>query len=260
MEEPEATKEWYVTHEGQQFGPVSIDDLKFEAERGQLNPRLDMVWKNGMDDWIAAGEIEGLFERNAIVSPPADNFTGFVGDESRQDRMASEDRWPGVPRITYIFLSFVLPLLWLTQLNRVINLLASNFSPKISGMLVLVYFAIPVILFLTANLRRLENLGMNRFWIFGNLVPLLNFWVGYREFACPPGYARHKKMDGLGWFLAIIYWFPSIMIAALFAYVLWSAPELLKDEDGTRGARAEEFLRQIQDLRRDYLEQGKPTR
>jgi hypothetical protein len=60
---------------------------------------------------------------------------------------------------------------------------------------VLVYF----------GLMRVWNLGMNRWWYLAMFVPILNLWMGYRCFACPAGYAYHKKMDGPGILLAIIY-------------------------------------------------------
>ena len=56
------------------------------------------------------------------------------------------------------------------------------------------------------TLNRLVNLGMSRWWFLGNFVPILNFWIGYRCFACPAGYAYHKKLDGPGIALAILYW------------------------------------------------------
>eukprot|EP00903_Cladosiphon_okamuranus_P003570 g3568.t1 len=94
MEDPSLTKEWFVTHNGQQFGPVSLDDLKYEAERGELNPRLDMVWKNGMEDWIPSGDIEGLFEKNELAEKEekkkeeaAAQVTDFQPEEEKKKRM-----------------------------------------------------------------------------------------------------------------------------------------------------------------------------
>ena len=47
---------------------------------------------------------------------------------------------------------------------------------------------------------------MSRWWVLAVFAPILNLWVGYRCFACPPGYAYHKKLDGAGVALAILYW------------------------------------------------------
>jgi uncharacterized membrane protein YhaH (DUF805 family) len=75
-------------------------------------------------------------------------------------------------------------------------------------------------------LRRFANLGMSGWWLLGSLVPILNWWVGYRLFACPPGYAMHKKMDGAGIALAILYWLGvalGLAVFALFVVVLIGA-------------------------------------
>ena len=91
---------------------------------------------------------------------------------------------------------------------------------------------VPLIFLIYIGLNRLLNLGMSRWWFLGHFVPLLNFWVGYRSFACPAGYAYHKKMDGVGIALAILYWLAIVAgllaFAALIAVVFGAAgsPEL----------------------------------
>ena len=75
-------------------------------------------------------------------------------------------------------------------------------------------------------LRRFANLGMSGWWLLGALVPFPNWWVGHRLFACPPGYAMHKKMDGAGIALAILYWLGvalGLAVFALFVLVLIGA-------------------------------------
>ena len=63
-------------------------------------------------------------------------------------------------------------------------------------------------------------------------VPILNMWVGFRCFACPAGYAYHKKMDGPGIVLAIFYWLMvllSILIVIAFVALFFGtidSPEL----------------------------------
>ena len=76
---------------------------------------------------------------------------------------------------------------------------------------------VPAHVVFICSLQRLANLGMSRLWILGNLIPILNLWIGYRSFACPAGYAYHKKMDGVGIFLAIVYW---LVVAAAIAVVV----------------------------------------
>lgn len=57
--------DWYYAKGDKQSGPVSAADLKGMAQAGELAP-TDKVWKEGMEEWKAAGTIKGLFP-----SPPA---------------------------------------------------------------------------------------------------------------------------------------------------------------------------------------------
>jgi len=81
--------QWHYAHNGQQFGPVSDQQLKQLADSGQLLP-TDMVWKKGMAQWVKAARIDDLFfglplvptttqeqARPAIVLGPSEKAKGF---------------------------------------------------------------------------------------------------------------------------------------------------------------------------------------
>ena len=53
--------EWHYSRGNEQHGPVSSAQLKEMATAGQLQP-TDLIWKDGMPGWVAAGKIKGLFE------------------------------------------------------------------------------------------------------------------------------------------------------------------------------------------------------
>ena len=57
--------QWYYIKDGQQQGPVAAERLKELASSGQLLED-DLVWQDGIVDWVAAKSIKGLFP----VSPP----------------------------------------------------------------------------------------------------------------------------------------------------------------------------------------------
>jgi hypothetical protein len=227
MEETEPVKEWFVTHDGKQFGPVSKDDLKFEAERGELNPRLDMVWKNGMEDWIPAGEVEGLFKRNeeakAAEEAKETAFTEFKPDISEEEKKIIKGEWTGAGRGTYLFVCYVLPFLWMAGVGYGMGFLEGKVEAGILAIGGLALCLVPLILVIAATLQRFQNLGMSRVWFLGLFVPLLNLWVWYRLFACPPGYAYHKKLDPLGWVLAVLYWLTNIAFVAAVAGAIYLA-------------------------------------
>src|ERR1019366_6235442 len=52
--------EWFYTTNKQQMGPVSWMELHELAQVGILKPR-DLVWSEGMDEWIQASAKKGLF-------------------------------------------------------------------------------------------------------------------------------------------------------------------------------------------------------
>lgn len=236
MEEAEPVKEWFVTHDGKQFGPVSMDDLKFEAERGELNPRLDMVWKNGTDDWIPAGEVEGLFKRNdeakAAEQAKETAFTEFMPEISEEEKKRIKGEWPGVGRGTYFFVCCILPFLWIAGVGFGMKFLEGKVESKLLTIGGLGLCIVPLVLLISATLKRFQNLGMSRAWFFGLFVPFLGMWLKYRTFACPPGYAHNKKLDSLGWVLAILYWIPSLAVLGVTAWIIYLAtnePEKFKE-------------------------------
>lgn len=64
--------QWYYLTDEEPQGPVSAEQLKKLAAAGQLAPD-DMVWKEGMDDWVDASKLKGLFptSKPAAASPKA---------------------------------------------------------------------------------------------------------------------------------------------------------------------------------------------
>jgi GYF domain 2 len=228
---------WFFTREGERIGPVSLSDLRIKAKEGALNPRLDLVWTQGMAEWKPAGEIDGLFERRTATEPqeflaPAADPYAPPQQESVAAQMGKEGNWPGVRRRSYLFAVILLPFLISFGMGLATPLMTSQFGDEITGWIMLGSLALPFIIGIYFGIQRLANVGMSRWWYLGHFVPLLNVWVGYRSFACPGGYAYHKKLDGIGILLAIIYWLcvaiivlSIIAIVALFAGAL-GTPEI----------------------------------
>src|SRR5690606_4727062 len=114
----------------------------------------------------------------------------------------------------YFFTLFVLPLLLNFGAATITVMMKDQFGEELGGYILMGLMILSVLIMLHVSIQRYANLGMSRWWILGNLVPILNIWLGYRSFACPAGYAYHKKLDGIGIFLAILYWL-SFLIAVL---------------------------------------------
>ncbi len=213
---------WFYTRQGERCGPVAYAELQMKAKEAALDPRLDMVWTQGMDAWKTSGEIEGLFEKpkppepKESLAPAADPYTP-PQQTSVAEVMAGEGGWPGARRRSFLFLTMVFPFLWSLGLTFGMALLTEKLGPEIMGVAGMAAAFVPMIVGIYIGLQRLANLGMSRWWYLGNFVPILNFWVGYRCFACPAGYAYHKKLDGAGIALAIIYWL--VLVAAILAAI-----------------------------------------
>lgn len=278
MEDSELKKVWYVTHEGQQFGPVTMEDLKYEADRGELNPRLDMVWNKNMEDWIPSGQIKGIFEKNSETevaavpkveiepetvvetrtATPAEitatqvtetttAVSQFEAEETTENATLIDGKCGGTSRGGFIFICYVFPFLWFFGIVFLAKYLEGKVTPGILGMSMLVATIVPVILAIIVIFRRFKNLGMSIAWFFGLLIPILNVWLGFRLFACPEDYAAHKKLDGIGWFLAILYWLPIVVavLATVFSVVV------LTQSDPTDPYREmiENFIQKIQEFK-----------
>ena len=216
---------WFYSREGERIGPVTFADLQIKASEAALNPRLDMVWTHGMAEWKSAGEIEGLFERRNAPAPteslaPAADPYSPPQQESPENFMAKEGEWPGARRRSFLIATLIFPFVWAFGFAAAAPFLGGRFGPEIMGFAAIGMNFIPFIVGLYFGLQRLVNLGMSRWWYLGNFVPILNFWVGYRCFACPAGYAYHKKLDGAGVFLAIVYWLLIAIVLLAVAAVI----------------------------------------
>ncbi|MCX6878817.1 MAG: DUF4339 domain-containing protein, partial [Verrucomicrobia bacterium] len=213
---------WFYTCEGDRLGPVSFEELKAMAAGSSLNPRLDMVWRQSMDAWKPAGQIDGLFERKSMpvepketLAPPAASI--HPPQQGSRTPMAANVAWPGAHRRSLLLITLVFPFAWEYALNAISPLLVKQFGQALMGKILPAAPLVPLVVLVYFLLKRLMNLGMSRWWCLAVFAPILNLWVGYRCFACPAGYAYHKKMDGPGIALAILYWLIMLLAVLILA-------------------------------------------
>ncbi|MEZ6139017.1 MAG: GYF domain-containing protein [Zavarzinella sp.] len=76
---------WFYSDGEDRFGPVSQAELQQLAEKGQLM-RRDLVWQEGMEDWVEARTISGLFPARREEERPRFDY--------EPDRTESRDRGP----------------------------------------------------------------------------------------------------------------------------------------------------------------------
>ena len=63
-------EQWFYAAGGGQAGPVDTAELRRLAADGALRP-ADLVWREGMAEWVKAATVDGLFAAGA--STPAEN-------------------------------------------------------------------------------------------------------------------------------------------------------------------------------------------
>ena len=71
----ETGPKWYILRGGHRIGPLDASQLKYMAGEDQLE-RADLVWKEGLPQWVQAGQVKGLFAdaaapEGAAVAPAA---------------------------------------------------------------------------------------------------------------------------------------------------------------------------------------------
>lgn len=235
-----------------------MEELKAKAEAHELHPRFDLLWKDGMDDWVAAGEVDGLFVKKSEDEPAPkptteksanDPFSDF--EDEKGDSDGDDEEWEGVSRGGYFFFIYIFPILWLIGLTYGLKMAKDFVDGDIAEMLPLAFACLallPIFIGIFAILQRFQNLGMSRAWILGLLVPILNFWLLYRLFACPPGYAVRKKLGALGWVLAVIYWLPLIGAIGVGGYIASKGPEYIQELIDQNRAQYETYLEQAKAL------------
>ena len=89
------SQQWHYTGAGKQLGPVSGTELKRMASSGELAPN-DLLWKEGMPNWVRAQKLTGLFTVTASpVPPPLPHSTPAATaapDASPECRLPSEEQ------------------------------------------------------------------------------------------------------------------------------------------------------------------------
>lgn len=268
---------WFHTRDGERIGPVTFAELRVKALEGGLDPRLDLVWTQGMAEWRPAGEIEALFAKRPSpagqesLAPPATPYAP-PKEASVAEKMSRVGGWPGSRRRSYLAMTILFPFVWNFVFSISAGYLNQLLGPHIMGVVGIAAAFLPMAVGIYYGLARLVNLGMSRWWYLLNLLPVLIawagfryyetaggwlfgslagvamipfLWLGYRCFACPAGYAFHKKIDGVGVALAIVYGL--LMLVTVIAIVVVAAVLLGAVDNPELQERLQDLLRSARD-------------
>jgi uncharacterized membrane protein YhaH (DUF805 family) len=228
-----ASQVWYFTSGETRCGPVTFGELRTMAASRVLDPRLDMVWKEGMEGWKQAGLLDGLFERRSV---PAEMPETREGKRPWKITALPRDltaalatkylRWPGIGRLTLLLGLLLFPLLWSQLLWWSTPLRMATSGSAGPSMLLPLAQLVPVAVILFLVLMRLTNVGMSRWWALMLAIPILNLWVGFRCLVCPAGYAHHRKLDRAGRAIALAV----VLAVPTVCYITLKHPGLLSPE------------------------------
>lgn len=91
---------WYVHRNGNRMGPYSSAELQEFADEGRLTAR-DLVWCDGMSDWVEARTVLKPSHMRASVRPPADDR---FDEEPVRHETGTRSEFPGRLITTGFFL------------------------------------------------------------------------------------------------------------------------------------------------------------
>lgn len=126
------TNSWYYVTGNQRNGPVSDDQLRQLAASRRLRPD-DLVWKDGMADWVEAQRVVGLFGSTPPNVPPPFSRGGTTASRRQTSDTFSSRELPEKVRIAirllYINLALVIPAALVTMTTRRFSESMESLSP-----------------------------------------------------------------------------------------------------------------------------------
>lgn len=90
---------WYFADGDVERGPITETQLRALIGTGNLKPE-DLVWKEGMDDWTAAGEVSGLFDPATSATPPLAPNSPAAGEAKLKSGKTVKAAAPAHPAAT----------------------------------------------------------------------------------------------------------------------------------------------------------------
>jgi uncharacterized membrane protein YhaH (DUF805 family) len=198
---------YFVSRDGQQYGPYTLDALREETFRGTVS-RTDLVWAEGLPNWVQLSQVLAPPQAAPPPLPPPPIYTAYPAYSSPGTGSAELDD-PCAGRMHFgralYFLSLVAALIILGAL--------ANF-PETESIASLVF----LLLWLPAAVLRARDVGMSGWTVLLLFVPILNLFVTFRLLLAPRGYAITKQADS---YLRIMTWiFVGIVVLGLISILL----------------------------------------
>ena len=90
---------WYFADGDEERGPVTEAQIRALIGTGNLKPE-DLVWREGMDDWLPAREMPGLFKATVAATEPSE--TGAKLRDKRPNSTDKEKPRPTQPKAPHL--------------------------------------------------------------------------------------------------------------------------------------------------------------
>lgn len=91
--------EWYYAQQEQQLGPVPLSQLQRMIADGTLNPATDLVWQQGMADWLPAAQVPAVMSKAPLADESSSTDLTMAGETSLSGA-SSEGFSPMAPMIS----------------------------------------------------------------------------------------------------------------------------------------------------------------
>ena len=232
--------EWYLSHNGKKTGPLSAKQIARLVAGGAFRADEALVWKEGMAEWQSIADVGLVAESSylsgvepsplkAILKSNHDPFKTQEPESRSNDPSSTspaiersltpleaayaEVNYEGMGRLAFILsplLLFICALALLFVLKFSLFILGIWFYGEkfvaYLGLAGLVVLSVAILIAtVRLNVSRFRNLGMSGWWTACLMVPFLNIWLQWRQYACPAGYADHKKLDSPGIIITVFY-------------------------------------------------------
>jgi len=111
--------QWYYSNNGTQSGPVSTEALKAMIADGRVKS-VDLVWREGMSDWLPASSVRELaptpatppFQASSPTAPQNGGIPNpYQSPTAAQSRLQMPVHYQGEDIPTYLWQSIVVTLL-----------------------------------------------------------------------------------------------------------------------------------------------------
>lgn len=202
-------EEWFFTKDGQQDGPITLQQIQALAKAGQLDPTTTHVWREGMVDWKTLAD-SGLLVGASLpapgIAPPAMQTTvarnPYLASEQIAQGTGRPMQYPGYGRLRYFLTNLAITVVFYAVVFAVAFASLSSSGGAGGGdmgmpnpVVILLFILLVVVVSFYVIYQRVKNLGMSGWALLWTLVPFMNLWIGWRMFACPAGYENHRTLD-----------------------------------------------------------------